>query len=394
MDGVGIFMEILLEVLIAIGRFFINPLFYLAIVAAIGLGYFRVRRERRYFNTRIVWGWSEFQNLWKEALLLALFISIISVAVGLTVTSSFLIILMIVSFLAVITFCFSLSSPSYLVAGTVALVWWMNHAEFDYSILGLSLEGTDIFAGLIVTASVFVGLLLIAEGLLIRRSAKAIASPIVENSKRGLRGIIFKMKRIWLLPIMFVMPGDAITQYFPYWPQFSLGTETFSLVVFPFVIGFSQIARRTLPIYLLPRVGKWVVSLGVVVLLIAIGSAFIPTVGVVGLVLAVIGRFVITIIYTVKERSDVYAIAPRSTGAIIAAVLPDSPAEKMGLLVGETIKKVNGVAVYNTRELYEALQMNAAHCRLEVLDHQNELRLTQHVIYSNDHHRIGLLIVD
>ena len=78
---------------------------------------------------------------------------------------------------------------------------------------------------------------------------------------------------------------------------------------------------------------------------------------------------------------------------MIAAVLPESPAEKMGLQVGEVIKRVNGQEIYTERELYEALQINAAHCRLEVLNHQNEIRLTQHVVHADDHHRIGLILV-
>lgn len=394
MDGVGIFMGILMEVLVAIGRFFINPLLYIAIIVAIGLGYFRVKRERHHFNTRIVWGWSELRSFWKEALFIAFFISCISVAVGLTVTSTFLVILTIISVIGLMTFCLPFLSPSYLVASTVAFIWWINQEQREYDVLGLHLEGVDIFEGLIVTVSVFVGLLLIAEGLLIRRTARAIVSPIVENSRRGLRGITFKTKRVWLLPIMFVIPGDTIAQFFPYWPQFSLGTETFSLVIFPFVIGFSQFARRTLPMYLLPRIGQSVATLGMLVLATGIGSLFFPLVGVGALGLAVIGRLLISITFAARERSDIYAVAPRATGAVIAAVLPESPAEKMGLKVGETIKKVNGVPVYNTFELYEALQFNAAHCRLEVLDHQNELRLTQHVVYSHDHHKIGLLIVE
>lgn len=52
-------MEILVEVLTAIGRFFINPLVYIAIVALVLLGYGRVKRERQFFKTRILSGWTE-----------------------------------------------------------------------------------------------------------------------------------------------------------------------------------------------------------------------------------------------------------------------------------------------------------------------------------------------
>jgi len=66
----------------------------------------------------------------------------------------------------------------------------------------------------------------------------------------------------------------------------------------------------------------------------------------------------------------------------------------MGLLAGECIRKVNGQTIYTENDLYAALQLNAAHCRLEVVDRNNEIRLTQHVIYSNDHYRIGLLLAE
>ncbi len=110
--------------------------------------------------------------------------------------------------------------------------------------------------------------------------------------------------------------------------------------------------------------------------------------------LGAIIRIIISIYYAQQDKTDHYAVAPSTKGAIIAAVFPDSPAEKMGLLAGECIRKVNGVSIFTENELYEALQLNAAHCRLEVLDRNNEIRLTQHVIYSNDHYRIGLLLAE
>lgn len=65
----------------------------------------------------------------------------------------------------------------------------------------------------------------------------------------------------------------------------------------------------------------------------------------------------------------------------------------MGLVAGEIIKRVNGQDVFTEEDLYKALQINAAHCRLEVLDHSGELRLAQHVVHRDDNHKIGLLVV-
>ncbi|CAM5182080.1 PDZ domain-containing protein OS=Lysinibacillus sphaericus OX=1421 GN=LS41612_19430 PE=4 SV=1 [Lysinibacillus sphaericus] len=50
--------NILIEIVTAIGRFLLNPVVYIAIVVAIFLGYRRVKQERKFFNRRIIWGWT------------------------------------------------------------------------------------------------------------------------------------------------------------------------------------------------------------------------------------------------------------------------------------------------------------------------------------------------
>jgi len=160
------------------------------------------------------------------------------------------------------------------------------------------------------------------------------------------------------------------------------------------IVGFQQMARNTLPAYLFPKLGRSVMLLGLLVTIGGLVAYFQPIVGLVTVVVGAILRLWISVVYAIRERKVVYAVSAKSNGAMIAAVLPDSPAEKMGLVAGEIIRKVNGVQVHNEHELYEALQINAAHCRLEVLNHENEIRLTQHVVYSDDHYKIGILLAD
>ena len=243
------------------------------------------------------------------------------------------------------------------------------------------------------TVPLIAGMLLMAEGMLIRRQGALFASPILEKTKRGLPGIAYFSKKLWLLPIVFIIPGNAIDTSFPWWPQFTLGSEQFSVVLFPLVIGFQQMVRRTMPLYLYPKLGRAVILLSEIVLIGALAAYFEPLIGVVIVGIGMIARLCISIYYKRLERKDSYVVVRSSRGAMIAAVLPDSPAEKMGLLAGEIIKRVNGQEIHTEDELYEALQINAAHCRLEVLDHRNEIRLTQHVVHGDDHHRIGLLLV-
>ncbi|MGE7110244.1 PDZ domain-containing protein [Lysinibacillus sp. NPDC047702] len=386
--------NILIEIVTAIGRFLLNPLLYIAIIFAIFLGYRRVKQERKFFNRRIIWGWTELVGQWKHGWLYALIISLLSVGAGLTVPKEFLLLLIAISTLALILFFINALSPIYTMGLAVFAIWGMSYYQWTFSWWKISVEGVNLLDGSIVTITILAGLCVIAEGVLIRRTAIKVTTPCVEKTKRGMQAIVYRSRNVWILPIFFVMPGDIIPLALPYWPQFTLGDNHFALVLFPIVIGFSKLARKELPVLKLPKIGKSVLILGQLILIGGLAAYFEPLIGFITLAVGVVIRVIISYYYAMQDKTDIYAVAQSTKGAIIAAVLPDSPAEKMGLLVGECIRKVNGRPIFTEAELYEALQLNAAHCRLEVLDLNNEIRLTQHVIYSNDHYRIGLLLAE
>lgn len=387
-------IEIVKEIVLGIGRMFLNPILYVAIFMAIYLGYRRVKRERKYFNIRILWGWSETIGLIKEGLLWSFVISIITIVFGLAIPIDFLYLVSIASLIGLVLYVFHFLSP--IVLGAVGLVAYyvMDNQNWSINLFGIHIQGIDVFGGTVVSIAIVVGLLLVAEGLLIKKSGANFASPIIENTKRGKRAVAFLCKKLWILPIFLIVPGNSLQAYFPWWPQISLGSNEFSLVLFPVVVGFQQMARHTLPTYLFPKLGRSVILLGLLVTIGGLVAYFQPIVGLITVVFGAILRLWISVVYAIRERKAVYAVSAKSNGAMIAAVLPDSPAEKMGLVAGEIIRKVNGVQVHNEHELYEALQINAAHCRLEVLNHENEIRLTQHVVYSDDHYKIGLLLAE
>lgn len=384
---------IFLEILMAIGRFFINPLFYIALFFALFLGYRRVKRERKFFHIRILNGWTELKELLSVSVWLSIIISIVSIAVGLVVPVQFLLWIGLLSIAVLIMNSYHLLSPAVIFAAAFAIIVAMKWQDWSFELLGYTFTGVSYAQGFSVTATVFVGMLLIVEGLLVRREGARMASPILEKTKRGLSGIAYVSKRIWLLPVVFIVPGDAIAVYAPWWPQMTLGAQQFSLVLFPVVIGFQQLLRKTLPIYLYPQLGRSILLLGGVVVVGGAVAYVEPIVGVVTLAVGLVARLTIGLLFKRKEAEEGYFVMRSPKGAMIGAVLPNSPAEKMGLIAGEVIKRVNGREVFTERELYEALQINAAHCKLEVLDHNHEIRLTQHVVHNDDHHSIGLIIV-
>lgn len=382
-----------MEVLMDIGRFFINPVLYIALLAAILIGYFRVKKERKLFRTRIVWGGREFSDLLKAGLLYALVLSILFCAVGLVVPLEWLSALILISMLIVISGVFQLASFIYLATAAAGLGWLLNHygwtipfGLFDYS-------GYPIAWNWLLPVALIAGAMMFAEGRLIAAYGAKAASPRIQKTSRGGIGVFYRIKRLWLIPLFLVVPGDLVQSYLPYWPQFPIGNSSFSFILFPAIIGFQSRARKTLPLYLYPKLGKKVWMLGIGIILLTLFSYVWAPSALVALLFGAAGRAAISISSAINENKGNHAVAPQSTGVMIVDVLAGSPAEKMGLLRGEIIRKVNGLTVTNEAELYEAIQVNAAHCRLEVIDHNMEMRLRQQVIFRHDHYRLGLIVI-
>ncbi|MFC4409527.1 PDZ domain-containing protein [Chungangia koreensis] len=386
------FSEILLEVLKGIGRFFLNPLTYVVVLFAVLLGYVRVKRERKFFRRRILYGWTELQRLVADGWIPSILLSVLIFAAGLTVTEEWLALFTVIALLVTISFLYKAGSPVYFTAIALAILWALHTYGNEIEFWNWTFGGT-FNNGLFASVAILSGLFLLAEAFLVKNHTADFASPLMKKSARGMNAAVFKVKRLWLLPVLFVVPGDAIASYAPYWPQITIGGEAFALVLAPLVIGFEQTARHSYPEDLFPLVAKRLNWLGIAVTVFGIGAIGIPLLGVVAIAIGVIGRIVITVMTHLQEKAGKIAGAPESAGVKIVGVLPGSPADKMGLKVGECIRKVNGQAVSNENELYEAIQINAAHCRLEVLDRSGEVRLRQHVIYRHDHYRLGLLVV-
>ncbi|MET0959315.1 MAG: PDZ domain-containing protein [Psychrobacillus psychrotolerans] len=385
--------EVLIELVKGIGRFFLHPAVYVTLLFSILIGYVRVKRERRQFRTRLLWGWTEAKGFLLDGIIWALILSAISVAIGLVIPNSWLLIYSMWMLLFILLFTYQFGSAIYTIALGTATAYAMYTFNWSLDVFSWTVSGLDILQAGIVPVAIIAGLLLIVEGVLIQKHGVAQASPKLVTTHRGIEAIVYHVKKLWLLPILLMIPGDVIPTYLPYWPQFTLGETAFSFVVFPFVIGFQQKSQHSLPIHFFAGYGKIVWQLGIVITIIAAIGYFEPLVSAIALLIGVIARLLITIIKYQQEKTGNYAVSPQSNGVMIAGVLSGSPAEKMGLLIGERIVKVNGQKVENEQELYEAVQINAAHCRLEVLDSNGELRLRQHILFRHDHYRLGLILV-
>src|SRR5690606_16196787 len=175
-----------MDLMLAIGKFFVNPVLYIALLAAVVLGYYRVKKERRIFRIRIVYGLTEFKRLLKDGWLYALVFSVLFAGIGLVVPMDWLIALSIVSILLMATTFYQAGSFIYLAAAAVGLSWLVNANGWSLNFGLFEFEGTAFAYDWLVPVALIAGALVFAEGKMINKAAADAASPRLHKSGRGL----------------------------------------------------------------------------------------------------------------------------------------------------------------------------------------------------------------
>jgi hypothetical protein len=390
-DGMDVVLVWLWELVYGAGKMLLNPLFYYSFLLAAVLGVSRVKRERKNFHVRVQDAYFELRQLLPLGIIYGLAASIVTVMIGLVIPPAAVGLFVLVTLLLSATTKIRLLSPAYVIGiGFFLLIFAAGQTlPIPYF--------SDIFTKLeekiYPAIAVFMGLLIIIEGILMVQNGSAATSPKLLKSKRGQWIGIHEVKRVWAVPVFFLIPGDAITKLFDWWPIFTYGGDTYSLMLVPFVIGFHHQVQTQLPKMAVVQLGRQVIALGVVTFLAALTGFWLPIIAIAVVALAMIGREAITIKQRVKEENSAVYFSKKNNGIMILGILPNSPAEKMELQVGELITKVNGIPVYNETNFYEGLVRNRAHCKLEVIDTNGQIRFASRALFEGEHHELGVLLV-
>jgi hypothetical protein len=381
----------LVELLKGTGKLFLHPvLYYLVFLSGI-LGVMRVKRERKNFHIRAHDAYFELRQLFPLGILIGLVLSVIVVAAGITVPFAAILLIAGFTLLLSLTTNVRLISPAYTIGAAFFSIILIAGNTWTIPLVSKSLNSLNdkVYPSIVVV----LGLLLIAEGMLILKNGSIGTSPKLAKSKRGQNVGLHEVKRLWMLPLFLLIPGNALQLPFDWWPVFHLGAEEYTLILVPFAIGIQQQVKGMLPKVAIELLGRRVMMLGVFITLLSAAGYWFPLSSIVTAALAVLGRELIAFLAAMKDDNLPFYFSKKNQGLMIIGVIPESPASKMGLQVGEIISKANGVLVRDEKVFYEALQKNRAHCKLEVLDINGEVRFVQRALYEGDHHELGILFV-
>ncbi|WP_409295665.1 PDZ domain-containing protein [Peribacillus sp. SCS-26] len=382
--------EWITEFLSGAGKLLLHPLFYISFLFALLIGDLRIKRERRDFNTRVEDMYLELRHV-PAGLVMGLILSVLAIAAGLTVPAALLVIIALLSILACAVFKLKLLSPAFTVGLSFFILFLINGRDIPVPLFEEAFQSLN--EAVYPSAAVLLGLLLTVEGLLIGRDGPIKTSPKLIKSRRGALVGAHVSRRLWLVPLFLFIPGGSLEPPFSWWPVFTLGDSTFTPVLVPFLIGFSQRVQGFLPKESIKLNGRRTAFLGVIVLLLAAAGWFYEELAIAAAGLAVLGRMMLHFLQKQSEERRPFYFSRQDQGLMILGIIPGSPAARMGLEVGEIVTKVNGVKALNEQQFYEALQRNGAHCKLEVLNTNGQIRFVQRALYEGEHHELGILFV-
>ncbi len=388
---IGVAQDWFIELLKGTGRLLLHPVFYYSFIIAAVLGVSRVRRERKNFTVRAQDAYFELRQLVSLGLLVGLVISIIVIAAGIAIPFAAIVLVATATLLLSLLTKVRLLTPAYTIGAAFFALIFLSGKEIDLPLAG------DLFSTLdekiYPSIAILLALLTIGEGFLILRNGKKGTSPKLKKSKRGQTVGVHEVKRLWVVPAFMLVPGSVLTLPFEWWPVFALGDNTYSLILVPFAIGMHQQVQGMLPKEAVQQLGSRVTGLGILITLIAAAGYWYPIASVAAVSLAIIGREALTLTQRMQEEGRPFYFSKKNHGVMILGILPESPADKMALGVGELVTKVNGTNVHDEQSFYEVLSRNRAHCKLEVLDTNGQIRFVQRALYEGDHHELGILFV-
>lgn len=377
----------------AAAQLFLQPFYYISIILIMLLYRRQVLLERKLFHVRLNSWLLQTGRTVLGGLTAGVAISIVFAFIGMTLTVGGILCIWVVSILLLLLrvryLCLAYS------VGVLGVI------QFILTFIP-SVEGEGWLAAIILTLRelnipallCLVAVLHIAEGLLVRWQGASFAGPLFYEGKRGRLVGGYQMQSLWPIPLFLLVPAQTTGEVLPWVPFFGgdAWQGGFGLVALPIVIGFSEMTAGMIPQAKTRITSGRLISYGIVILILSVLSAKWSLLT----IIAALCAFGLHEFLVLKSRYEEQQLSPLFVnplgGLRVLAVIPDSPADVMGIQAGETIIRANGVSVTTKEELHAALRMNAAYCKLEVRNLAGESKFIQRALYSGEHHQLGVIL--
>ncbi len=360
------------------------PLLWLAIVYAGWLAHRRISLERKTFRIAINPRWIEVGHFVGHGLLAGLALSCCTLVLGAMVNMQWWLVYQLIAILSLLVAArWQNVSATFLISALVyagaTFIWPQYQVEGQASLLAELL--------------VIIGLVTVINSVLQRWDAEATVTPRVMTSKRGRLTAFFMSRQIYIAPVFFLVPGAIDMPSLGFWPVLNIGHQSYSLVILPLLLGFSLKAVKGLMKSVVTKNANSYLIFGLLLVGFGLIAVAFPNWIIGMLTVALVLSFALQ--WRLSRRGaherQLHFTKPYD-GVFILGILRETPAAKMGLVVGDTIVECNGEAVSNNDNFYRAIQSQPTYCHLKVQDLNGEFRMAEGAIFADAPHELGVVL--
>lgn len=393
-------MDILNEIALRIGNFFLQPMFYLGVIILILLYRRQISFERKLFSSRIHSLPVEVFRSLGYGLLGGIIASILMILLGIVFDPQYLwLIWLVTMFLLLFNVRFLCLSYSIGIVGFISGIMQLFEQDIMLKMLNLNYDWLkDLIVMLlkidIPTLIVIVAVLHLVEAILVKRQSAKQATPIFVESKRGRLIGGFQIQSYWLLPLFIFVPSGNFDQNvlftLSWWPLFSQGMLT--IIPVPAMIGYADFTTVYTPKEKTGKSFKYLLVYSLALLGLAFIASKVQEFQIIAAIFSGFGHEMVRFLGNRQEIKLPAKYVHPKDGLQVLAVIPGSLADLMDIKTGEVIKKVNGIPVTNKQEIYDALQKQSAFVKLEIINLDGQIKFAQHSIYTGEHHQLGIIL--
>ncbi|KRE97917.1 serine protease [Paenibacillus sp. Soil766] len=388
-----VWFQLLDRMLLAVGQLFTNPFYYIGIIFIVLHYRKQIQLERKLFHTRlhsllnetwrvVLWGW-----------LGGLGASIVLLFVGVNIQLNVVIMLWIITVVLMIfriRFLCLAYAVGILGIAQVIFSWFPNAEQLSesYTILD-TIASADIPSLLVI-----VGVLHLLEGVLVSFQGARMATPLFLEGKRGQMIGAQQLQGFWPVPLFLLVPMAGGSELgLPWQTLFASNLSAgWTMLAFPAMIGFTELTISKLPKKQARFSAKLLYLYGLVLLGAAVAAYYWTPLVLLAAILSIALHEGLLLYNQWVEAKQTPFYIHSERGLMVLSVVPNSPAQELGIGIGEIIHKVNGHKIKTKTDLHAAMGLNSAFCRLEVLNDQGEVRFLKRGIFAGDHHQLGILL--
>ncbi|GAK48401.1 trypsin-like serine protease with PDZ domain [Secundilactobacillus oryzae JCM 18671] len=371
--------------------FICQPVLWIGIIRTWLTANHRITHERKDFRSAVYREKFEIRHLVLWSAGLGILTSIVTVVLGLMVPVEFLVIYEILTAVMLLILPGALLPVGGLILSILA-VWALDYFGIDVANqfqlpLGLSLSDTASANYLVLLT-----IAILLTGFFVSRVGGRYPAPRIFQKRRGKLVAGYPFKELLLIPTIFLVPGDWISSHLAFWPVFQLGHQSVTFLILPLLIGFKLTIFKQIPRIALRAIGRRFLILGglggllIIVNYFVTGIAWYSTAAIAVIYVLIVLR---SIWYDRHQRAWYSRV---DEGVRLLGIMPNTPAAKMDLTVGDVILDCNHRPVSSETELYEALLLNPTYCHLRVTTRDGQYKITETAIFKDAPHELGLVL--